>query len=181
MVPLNTSKTISPATHLIAGIGLFLAGAVAWVFVDPYLPASLSNTQKGYQAGFTTARTLVENSSSGSFFRVENDVRFVSGTVTAIEGNHFSIHSELANNPFDKSAINDRTVLIGDSTKIVKIAASATNTTQTQKSSHVVVIAATSSDIRVGDLVTVTAAENIKTLTEFTATEIQVLPAKLAR
>src|ERR1035437_4624515 len=119
----NITKEHSPATYLITGVALLLAGAIIGAFTDPYLPSSLSNTEKGYQAGFTAARTLVEKSSLGVFFAAApSDMRTVSGTVTRVASGSVTLHNQAASNPFDETpALSDRTVLIGANTKIIKL------------------------------------------------------------
>ena len=177
---------------LISVIIAFLVGAVAVGFADPYLPASLSNTQRGYQAGFDAARTLVENSSLGSFFQTPADVRMLSGTVTAINGNRVTFHTQ-ATNPFDDPTLANR---------VASIDASTTITTQTRKDqktyqadisalvqAHTVAASTTAaiispfvttpasiSDIKVGTSINVSAAENIQSSGEFTASAIQIIP-----
>lgn len=182
MDPFNTTKVISPATYLIAGIALLLAGAIIGVFADPYLPSSLSNSKKEYQAGFAAARTLAEESSAGDFFKTEADVRSVSGTVTAIQGDRVTVRTETETNPFEGPAMNERTVVITDATKIIKLVMNNQTVTKTQQAAlRVTTVSASSADILVGDSVTVIAGENIKTLAEFTAQEIQILPRTTAR
>lgn len=187
----NNTKAISPATYLIAGVALLLAGGIISVFADPYLPASLSNTQKGYQSGFIAAQTLVEDSSLGSFFKTQDDVRAVSGTVTAIDGNRITIHDESsAINPFDGPAIKDRTIVIDTNTKIIKLTEKTSAMIKAEMDAYLKTLISSStpvttsqpyiqttvdaSSIKIGDLLTVTASENVKTVAEFTAQEIQI-------
>lgn len=189
-------KTNTHAPHFIAGVALLLVGVIAGTFADPYLPIPFSNSKKNYQAGFDAARKLVEGSSLGNFFHTQSDVRSLSGTVTAIQGNRLTVHS-LSTNPFDTPIISDRTIRIATSTTIYEFSGSVSGTppqlsqsvptaktvvilaaaTPTQLSSHIV----SAASIQVGDSVLVIAADNIKTMTEFTASEIQIqqkAPAK---
>lgn len=196
MDPFNTTKVISPATYLIAGVALLLAGAIIGVFADPYLPASLSNAKKGYQSGFAAAQTFVENSSLGSLSRTQTDVHTVSGTVTAIQGNRITIHSDFVSNPLEGPVVANRIVTIDTNTKVIKLTEKtpamidvemhalitvqltkqATSTSVTISAEPYIQTATNASTIKVGDSVTVTAGENIKTLAEFTAQEIQIQP-----
>lgn len=156
-----------------AGAGLFIVGMVAGVFADPYLPAALSNTQKGYTAGFTAARARVENSSIGGMFKSPTEVHMVVGTVTAVNGNAISIHVN-SSNPFDDPALLNRTVLIGTSTKVTKI--STTIDTKNKKIPMSVTYAtSTPAAILVGSYIAAIATENVASQKEFTASEIQIL------
>ncbi len=170
----------------------FLIGAFAVAFADPYLPASISNAKKGYQAGFDAAKTLVENSSLGSFFQTPADVRMLSGTVTAINGNRITFHIQ-STNPFDDPTLADRVASIDASTAItmqtrkdqktyqagisalVQVHTVAASTTAAIISPFVTT-SASISDIKVGTSVNVSAAENIRSLGEFTASAIQIIP-----
>lgn len=198
MDPFNNTKVISPATYLIAGAALLLAGAIIGVFTDPYLPSSLSNAKKEYQAGFTAARTLVENSSFGAIFKTPDDVWALVGTVTSIDGGKLTLHIPSVN-PFADQTLGDRTVTFNTSTKIVNRIEKepsmyqisvATSTISVATSTKITQVATTSpkifpveyvsipasiSDIKVGDTVNVLASENVKTLKEFTASEVQIL------
>lgn len=155
-----------------------------------------------YQAGFNAAKNLVEQSSLGGFLRAQSDERSMSGTVTAIMGDRLTLHSQSAN-PFDETTISDRTVLVAASTKVVKLTAKDSSVFQAemaaftkalQQSKPTTMVKGTpivpplefpqmfslavvsASSIQVGDLVTATAAENIKGVSEFTAQEIQIQP-----
>ena len=185
----NSSPVISPATYLIIGIALFLAGSITGVFADPYLPPSLSNTEKGYQAGFTAARTLVEKSSLGVFFAAApSDMRTVSGTVTRVASGSVTLHNQAASNPFDETpALSDRTVLIGANTKIIRLVPKDAKTIQaetaallkahkTQQVAPYTQTVVSISSIKVGDSLVVTAGDNIKTASTFTAVEIRIQP-----
>ncbi len=152
--------------------------------------ARVDKTSQNYQAGFADARKLVEDSSLGSFFRTEDDVRTVSGTVTAINGNRLTIQSQSANNPFDGSALKDRTILVDTNTKTIKltdrdpatIKAEMEKKAEQSKSPQLPPVelydqtTVDASSILVGDSIVVTASDNVKTLAEFTAEEIRIQP-----
>ncbi|MFZ3044207.1 MAG: hypothetical protein WA058_03850 [Minisyncoccia bacterium] len=159
--------------------GGILIGAIGTIYVDPYLPASVSN----YQKGFATAKNLVENSSFGDLFKTPADVRTLSGTVTAINGNQLALHVQ--SNPFDNPTLADRTVLISVSTEVVNFVLKNPATYQAELASFTksgqsgtppqpfTQVAASASNIKVNDTIMVIATENIKTLKEFTASKIQ--------
>lgn len=170
MNSLLSSKIIYP----IIVISLLVLGIIIGIFSDPYLPYSLSNTKKGYDNGFAAARAVVEGSSFGTFFKTETDVRVVTGTITAISGNQLSLHDDLVINPFEKNSFKERTIVMTDTTKVTKLIPKNKNTVATQ-------VTASPSNIQVGDSVMVTAGENIKTLAEFAATDIQILSSAFTR
>lgn len=195
------TETHAISQYLILTVVAFIVGGVVGVLADPYLPASLSNSKKGYQVGFSAARTLVEKSALGNFFKTQSDVRSIPGTVTSIDGNRITIQGQSANNPFDGPALNTRTVIIDTNTKVIKLSKKDSATiqaemnafikalkTKTATSSPVALSAepyiqtvVNSSSIQAGDLVTVTAGENIKNQAQFTATLIQIQPNVLAK
>lgn len=155
-------------------VAMLIVGFVAGVFLDPYLPSSLSNAKKGYQTGFVAARTLAENSAVGSFFKTPDDVRSVSGLVTAIDSDRVSI-SISSSNPFEDQTLNDRVVFVTADTKIIKLTLGKTEGTTSIQS--FVPTATDISALKVGDSLLVTATENVKSLKEFTANEIDIQPA----
>lgn len=170
--------------YLVVGVALLLAGAVVEVFADPYLPASVSN----YQKGFDAAEKRVQDSGFGGAFRVPSEVQTLSGTVIAIQGDKLSVRT-LAVDPFADPALNDRTIVITSDTKLIQIVPKDPKVFQneltvsaksgvTGKPAPVpfTEVVITVADIRVGDSFTVTASENIKTAATFTAQEIQIQP-----
>lgn len=153
---------------------MLLLGIAVGMFADPYFPASLSNSQKGYQAGFTAARTLAESSSAGSFFKTTSDVRSLIGSITSIGDNRIAMHLP-AVNPFGDQSLSDRVVLLSSDTKIIKILPPPTpsaKTTAQVPSEETVSI----SDLKVGDSISVLAGENINTSKQFAASRILLLP-----
>ncbi len=164
---------------LIVGTALLLVGIAIGVFADPYLPASLSNTQKGYQAGFESAKTLVASSSIGAMFNTPADVRSLSGTVTAINGGTLTLHVGMED-PFGDPALADRIVTVDASTTIVRLSirpgspALATGKDAIPAPPLFTQTAVSLSNIGIGDPLTVTATENIATAKDFTATGIQI-------
>lgn len=168
---------------------LIMAMTIAMVVLSVY---AMYHT--GYQSGFNSAKSLVENSSLGAMLRTPDDIRILPGTVTTVGTDRITIHST-SNNPFDP--FSDRTVLITTSTKITKFTQKDpamfktemdAYTKATKSASKVTppefftITAITPADIKVGDTVMVTATDNIKSQKTFTASfiQIQVLPAQPA-
>ena len=190
-------KEIPLVQSVVFGIVILLVGMVLGAVIDPYLPTSISNAKKGYQAGFDAAREVIKNSSLAGVLTPSN-LRTLSGRVTSVGANQITIHYT-PSDPFADPALADRTILVNSSTNIVKLtqidpkvfqtemaaflkAVETSSSTPTQStlpstppsSSTAVTISLT--DIKVGDAVTVMASENIGTAKEFTASEIQVQP-----
>ena len=145
--------------------------------------------QAGYQAGFATAKDLVENSNLGELIRTPDDIRTISGTVTAVNDTRITL-SVVSRNPFDLAA---RTILVASSTEITKLVQkdpeafqsemdafikatrSGTKNAQTVPPPELFTLSAADlASINVGDVLIVTALENIKSVKEFTAHLIQV-------
>ena len=187
-------ETQRTAEYVIGGVVLVLIGAIIGALSDPYLPASLSNAKKGYQAGFDAAKTLVLNSGVGNMIKTPDDIRTLQGTVTAVSGSTLTLHLRSVN-PFDDPALADRTVLLDASTTIVKLVpkdpaayqAELASFTKASKGSAASAtppalfstVVASAASLTVGGPISVTASENIKNLKEFAASDIQILPGTL--
>ncbi len=162
------------------GTGI-LIGIVIGILTSPYLPQTFGNYKKGYQTGFSDARNMVETSIFGDFFRVQEDVRSVSGTVVSINGNMLTIHGTEIN-PFDISTMGDRGVTVSADTKIFRLTDSVPRAPVTISASAPAAspgglpgqASVGFSNIKVGDSVTAIASENIKNAAEFTAREVQI-------
>lgn len=197
MDTLHITKQHPLATYLVASAGLLLVGAIVGAFVDPYLPSRLSNTEKG----FVAARTLVEDSSIGNFFRTQLNRSTISGTVTAIQGNRISIHdSSLKNDSlnilFDIPFIIDRTIIVDATTEVVKLTENTSLKSQvggngarevqqikpdgsvstTSPTTTYLETPANVSGIKTGDILIIIAPEGAKTETEITAQKILIAP-----
>lgn len=180
-------------SHTTQYIGAVIIGIVVGVGASfiyfRQAPVASSNT---YQAGFEAAKNRVLESSMGMMFRTQDDIRTLSGAVTAVNGNQIIIHTE-STNPFDDPSLADRTVLITNSTKITRISQSDTAAFQAEmeafmkqmqsgkgaggtppQPSEPIRTTVSTSSIVVGDTLTVTATENIKSSEKFTASEIQI-------
>ena len=169
-------------------IGIFIVGIVIGSVTSF---AYLNNPQDTYSAGFEAAKKLVAESSIGSIVRIPDDIRTLSGMVTEISGNRITVRTQ-SMDPFEDASLANRTVLITDATKIVKLSYkdikvfqdewdAFTEATQSAKggtplASPEPFIRTPSgvASIAVGDTIGVTAEENIKTTKEFTASEVQI-------
>ncbi len=156
-----------------------------------YFKQSPAGTENTYQAGFDAAKKLTLESPMGAMLHTPDDIRGISGTVAAISGNRITIRTQSVN-PFEDPSLSERTVVVVNDTKIYKLSQKAPKvmqseieafmkTMQTGKSGTVATPSEpftrtkiSVSDITVGDIVNVTAIENIKTMKEFSASEIQV-------
>lgn len=174
----------SHATHYIAMLvfGLVLGTGASYFF--------LKSSGDTYQAGFDAAKKVVEQSNIGAMIRPVDDIRTLSGSVTAVSGDKVTFHTA-SNNPFDDATLLDRVVIIGGDTKIVRLSqkdpsvmqeemAAFTKATQTNTGTRATPPSPYNSttvkvsDIKVGDSITVVAGENIKSMKEFSATGIQI-------
>ncbi|MHB0865946.1 MAG: hypothetical protein ACYC1Y_03550 [Minisyncoccota bacterium] len=189
--PLTSSSPIVRPIGTLA-IGL-IVGAIIGVFVAPYLSLGpRANTDNTYQAGFDAAKKLVENSSIGGALQSPDDIRTLSGIVAVVNGNQFTLHVR-STNPFDDPSLSDRTVLIGATTTVIRLVPKDPKVFQAEMSAFVKTtqspgsttqkitppdpftrIPATVAEIAVGGSVTVFAAENVKTLKEFSASQVQI-------
>ena len=160
---------------LIIMITVFIAGGVIGIAADPYLPSALSNAKKGYQSGFAAARKVIEDSTLGGFFKSPDDIRVLSGTVTAVSGDRITFHIQ-STNPFDDSALANRVALINASTTVIKLTPSVGTTTKSTVPAQFVTSPATVLDIKIGDFINVLALENVKIVKEFSARGIQIQP-----
>lgn len=171
-------------------IGLLFTSALVLGFVgnfvvDPYLPLQISNTKKAHAQGFVEAKELVQKSPLGKLFPQVEDMRFVSGKVTAINGNKITIHIT-NNDPFDDSFIADRVVVVASTTKIIKQVAKDRAVFQDElknsftKTSGMpavpnIEIPGTILDIKIGDSISVSVSSNIKKLPTFNADSVTIM------
>lgn len=171
-------------------VGIIVGAGASFVyFKQAPAPAGTENT---YQAGFDAAKKLVLESPMGMVFRTPDDVRALSGSVTAVNGDKITIHTQ-STNPFADPALTDRTITITADTKIVKLSQKDPKVMQAEMAAFMKTMQAgkvttkpvtpptpytstvvTSADIAVGATLSVTARENIKNAKEFSASEIQI-------
>lgn len=187
MEPQNSSQF--SFKKLALEVSILIVGIVIGAFASFYIYSSAS-----YQAGFDAAKKIVAESQVGNMLRTPDDIRTISGTVTAINDSRITMHAQ-STDPFEDVSLADRVVLVKDATKIVKISYknvkvfqaemdAFTKAVQTAESKGETFTASppepftrTSVDIAsvaIGDTISVTAEENVKTMKEFTASEIQI-------
>lgn len=173
----------------ITGSVAFLVGALVGVFSAYSIPFNSANT---YQAGFSAAKTLVENSSVGRLLGTNaNNVYTLSGTVSAVSGTGFMLHVQ-SMDPFADPALADRTVLVGSSTEVTKLVPKDPKTLQSEMDAFtkatqaggdvskiipptpVSSLPSSISDIANGDFVIVTTTEDISSLKTFSVAQVQI-------
>lgn len=205
----NVGEKINGATvYLLMGI-VFILGIVVSKHFDKYLPEKLSNSKKsyttGYSVGFEAAKKIVEGSNLVPILNTNEDVKSISGTVIAVKGNILTLDSNFITSPFDEVAPKIRTIIMSSSTRIVLVKQKDKDLAdkemedflrmrqlaQSSSSIHLknmpyptqqyIENSIDFSDISIGDSITVTSAQNIKTRKEFTAGEIRVNPHIIAR
>lgn len=169
-------------------IGIIVGAGASFVYFKQ-APVDSSNT---YQAGFDAAKKRVLESPMGMMLRTPADMRTLSGTVTAINGNRITIHTQTTN-PFADPTLDDRTVTITANTKISKLSQKAPKTMQAEMDAFMKTMQtgkgatqpatpptpytstpATVANITAGSTVNITTGENIKDAKEFSASEIQI-------
>lgn len=168
-------------------IGVFIGLGVAFIF---FSPSKVEGDT--YQAGFDAAKKLVQNSPLGGMIISQNDIRSFSGTVTAINGNRISVRGQASSDPFADPSLNNRTVLITKDTKIFTFTLKDAKTMEAEMSAFMkgsdkkgsvvppippsmsTLTQSDISSIKVESNISVTTTENIKTLKEFSATEVRV-------
>lgn len=193
----QTQPLVCP-THTTQYIGVLIAGllvgAGASFVYFKQAPASIGGGT--YQDGFDTAKNLVLNSPMGMMFRAPDDIRAISGTVTEVKGDRIVIHTQ-SQNPFDDPALLDRTIVITKDTKITKITQEDAKALQAKMDAFMKTMETNrqagksdgailpvppeptrttvpASSIAIGETLIATAVENIKTMKEFSASEIQI-------
>lgn len=174
---------------IVSSVALLVVGVLIGAYAGPLL-----NKANTYQAGFDAAKKRVEESSFGMMLRTPDDVRTLSGSVTAINGNRITLRTQ-SMNPFEDPSLLDRTVTVATDTKISKLSQKDPKVMQAEMEAFVKTMqsgksaskpttppepftrtTATVADITVGDILNITAAENIKEAVEFSASEIQIQP-----
>lgn len=176
--------------YIVAVIIGILVGAGASSVYFKQAPASIGGGT--YQAGFDTARARVLESPMGAMFRTPDDIRTLSGSVTAVSGNRVTIHTTSIN-PFEDPALDDRIIVITTDTKIFKLTQKTQEVYKAEMDAFMKKMQSTKvssspatppspsikttadlTSITVGATLNVTAVDNIKTMKEFPASEIQI-------
>ncbi|MFZ2831701.1 MAG: hypothetical protein WAZ40_00945 [Minisyncoccia bacterium] len=170
-------------------VGLVLGAGASFVFFRQ-APAIIGGG--AYEEGFNAAKARILESPMGMTFKTPDDIRSISGRVSAISGNRVTIHIS-SQNPFDDQALVDRTVNIPSDTKITKVSPPDQKAFQAEMDAFVKKVQAGKSagitpprlpestvlivgiaGVKLGDTITVIATENIKSMKEFSASEVQV-------
>lgn len=176
--------------HTFQYLGMLLVGII--IGAGASFTYSGFSSKNAYQAGFEDAKKRVTESSFGAMFQANSDIRSLSGEVLAVDGTKIMIRS-FSSDPFADPSLNERVVVISESTGVFKqtqkdpkaiqeeMAAFMKSTAGGALGEQVVnppmpfVRTPVKTDvISVGSRITVTASENIKSLKEFTAKEIDI-------
>ena len=188
----DTQPLVCPShtTHYAAMVILgMIIGATALGAYIKFAPVDESNT---YQAGFDAAKKLVEESSIAPMLQTSEDIRSLTGSVTSVEGNRITLHVA-SMNPFEDKNLADRIVVVTADTKILKLTQKDPKTFQSEMNAFVKKsqdpdtapssppapvnqTEGTVADITSGDFLSITTAENIKSVKEFSASEIRIQP-----
>lgn len=157
----NNVKTLS-TKRLVTIVGIFIALIVIGTALVRYASQSISNEE----------RRLANENNSKSLVAA-SDVRSLSGTILSINGSRLTVQIQSA--PSSDQSLNNRTILVNADTKLVKFSQSEESPATYTKT------AVDITSIKTGDYLTAVAGENIKTLKEFTATEIQIMSKTTTR
>jgi len=183
------------AVAAVAAVALVIVG-YAWGASrgSSSILAGGGNYDSGFAAGMAAAQKKLEN--SGIIPKSPATVMSVSGTVKSVDTDRFVIAANpVSVNPLDAQGPSERTIVVNDKTQITARAqmdpsdfAAAMKTFQDNMKSGKSVVPpspytekpATINDIKIGMLVTVTAASDIKTADTINATQVtfDALPSK---
>lgn len=184
----QTTPLVCPA-HTVQYIGAVIVGVIVGAGVSFVYFNQGGNS---YQAGWNAARARVEQSAIGGMLHSPEDIRSLSGTVTAVNGNRVTLHLQSVN-PFEDPALDDRIVTATADTKILKLSLKDSKVFQTEMEAFAKAMQAGKgapqgmtppepftrdpadvASITVGNTLSVSATENIKNTKEFSASEIQI-------
>jgi hypothetical protein len=193
---MNGIKTMWIAVAAVAAVALVIVG-YAWGASrgSSSILAGGGSYDSGFAAGTAAAQKKLEN--SGIIPKSPATVMSVSGTVKSVDTDRFVIAANpVSMNPLEPQGPTERTIVINDKTQITGRAqmppddfAAAMKTFQdSMKSGTKAVVPpspytekpATINDIKIGMMVTVTAASDIKTADTINATQVtfDALPSK---
>lgn len=159
-------------------LGFLLGG----VFSFTYFNQAGNNS---YQEGFDAAKKIVLESKFGGAFVAPEEIKTLTGKVLEINENRIIIETQ-SNNPFE--GISKRTIVVNSDTRIYSLSLKDVKTIQSEMDEFMKALQAGKNppppqpslsskasiqDIKIGDVINVTALENIKTSAEFLASEIQ--------
>ena len=175
----------------VSGIVILFVGLIIGYFFGTSSNSNNSGlpAPAGCSAKLEKCSAQIENAKK--FFPTVNDMRSLSGTVKKISGNIITLESAPSPNPFEEIPAT-RQITVTSNTKILKtepksaeqfdkeIAELKKSMSQQSDSQAAAIIAPTPfiekelkvTDLKVGDMISVTASENIKTLAKFDAVQI---------
>ncbi|MFA6077965.1 MAG: hypothetical protein WC724_03005 [Candidatus Paceibacterota bacterium] len=160
-------------------LGFLLGGGFSFTYFN-------QAGNKSYQEGFDAAKKVVLESRFGGAFVVPDEIKTISGKVLEISENRITIETQ-SNNPFD--VVSKRTVFIDNDTRIYSLSQKDPKVMQSEMDEFMKAVRegknspppqpyasskASIEEIKIGDIINVTATNNVKTLAEFTASEIQI-------
>lgn len=161
---MDTQKIINKNSVSLLLCGIVLGVCLAY-FIDPYLPATVSNSKKNYQIGFNQAKKTLENS---DLIRSISGFNVLLGKISNIEGNKVTISVKLIN-PFDDPSLSKRVFTVDDATLINKI--SITNGKAEPGKIKL-------SELNIGDEITVIPTQPTGDMNNFVAKEIDFTESK---
>lgn len=185
MEPQTNSGQALSGKYIVIGVVLLILSSAIGAIIGPVL-SSGGNT--GTQNQSASAPIFQAPTANAADF--VQDLRILSGSVTAISGSNFTLHTQISG--ITNASLIDRTVIVTGETKIIKtaqkdqatlsseMAAFAKNMQDAKTKPQLVLqpepftrTPADALEISIGDIVTVITAENISTKKEFVASEIE--------
>lgn len=180
MEPQTNTGQYSIVTLTLLGVVMLILSSAIGAILGPVIFPPVAGTQ---------AEPI--SIASASVGAPSQDIRVLFGTVKAIKGSNFTLHTQT----YQNDPLVDRNVSVTTGTKVIKIIQKDEATMQSEMTEYERIASeakklqrlvlpfdmfahssASASEIAVGDTVTVTAEENINTKKEFTATSIELYP-----
>lgn len=175
-------------------VGILIGTGASFLYLKQSggAPAGVENT---YEAGFNDAKNRLLESPFGGMINTQEDIRNVSGSVTKVDGNRLTISTPSAN-PFADLDLASRIIIVNEETQIIELKPKDAKVFETEMAAFLKKVNAPKtatqpmltppepfistvisvSDIKVGDVISATAEENIRSLKEFSVTEIRIEP-----
>lgn len=169
----NTGRYSIVTLTLLGVVMLILSSAIGAILGPVFFPTTINTTPQNQQAYLSSVNTVVSTDS----------VRVLSGSVKAFSGNRMTVRSLSGE---QDPSLAERIVIVNYDTKITKTLPKDSKTLQAEmknssnKTTGLVLPqepftreVASASDIAIGDIVTVTASENISMTKEFIASDVK--------
>lgn len=188
MEPQTSGTQSLSVKYIIVGIVLFILASAIGAIIGPNLFPRAS--RETVPASAPVIAVVAGSGPNNIVFGTTDEVHRLAGSVTAIKGNSFTLHTQAQG---ADASLADRTVTVTSDTKVIKLATRDPKALQSemadfmkkQQSGKVqteLVLPpepfthtdAVASDIALGGIVMVTAVENIRTKKNFIANEIQI-------